>query len=332
MKYVRLRYINWLSLLFLLFAVKASAQTVDCRRTIRAWELDVSLREFMRTHTCSCPQSDQKPVCVPNNQPDVSPNPTPNPPNVTNVNTAEEQANREAAWNIRKQELLKILKKPDDSGQTVNLPPQTDIYTALREKTAKRIKELNCSAYWGLRAARIALDAKDEITANLDSDFEQARLFGEYSEGAEQGKSLAGCPETKISVPDIPLPLEQNPQIQLFDSMIKDVWSMLPEIISTKTRTKDVKDWRNEIEDNITRNRQEKENLNRKPDTPNNRDEKKKKDTEYDDLVKEALAAEAEAKKLQNKSNIYNEKVSAYQTIYDTVSKEPNRAKEFLPK
>jgi hypothetical protein len=330
----------YLLILFSFLMVGVNAQTVDCKGTIRSWELatgDKQLQEYLRTHRCSCPIANQKPVCEPiNNEPEPTSTPTPNP--VSTVNPAEEQAKREAAWNARKAELLKLLKKAGDI-ETPQLPQPTPTpsqpvvnYAPLREQTAKRIKELNCSAFWGLAAATRAVIAKYEISSELNDDLELARTFAEMSEGAEQGKSLEGCPTVSINVPDIPPPIEENPQIRLFDSMSKDLLSMIPDIISTKKEERNVKDWQDEVKGDITRNRKEKAVLDRKPNTPKNRTEKQKKEDEFDALIKEALAAESEAKNLQGKVNDYKEKLSNYQNAYDTVTKEPNRAKEFLPK
>ncbi len=66
------RVIEYLLIMIFLgvaFGRLASAQTVDCEGTIRAWTYDVSLRSYMATHTCSCPSATSRPVCVSNEQP-----------------------------------------------------------------------------------------------------------------------------------------------------------------------------------------------------------------------------------------------------------------------
>jgi len=329
------RYFYLLVLLMITITYGINAQNV-CEDTIRSWEIDVSLREYMRTHRCRCPDSRKLPVCEPiENAPEPTPTPKPQPTS----NPAEEQAKREAAWNARKAELLKLLKKASDI-ETPQLPQPTPTppkpvvnYALLREQTGKRIKELNCSAFWGLEAANAAANANiEKITSNLDDDLETARTLAEMSEGAAQGKSIPGCPTVSINVPDIPPPIEQNPQIRLFDSMFNDLQAMIPEIISTKKEEKRVKDWQDEVKGDITRNRKEKAALDRKPNTPKNRAEKQKKEDEFDALMTEALAAQSEGKNLQGKTNGYKEKVSGYQNAYEIVTKDPSRAKEFLPK
>lgn len=39
--------------------------TTDCQGTIRAWQADVSLRQYMSTHNCYCPSPNSTPVCTP---------------------------------------------------------------------------------------------------------------------------------------------------------------------------------------------------------------------------------------------------------------------------
>lgn len=334
------RSVHFLILLSCL-VVGVNAQTVDCKGTIRAWELatgDKQLQEYLRTHRCSCPDERKMPVCEPINQSNNNPDPIPIPKPQPTPNPAEEQAKREAAWNTRRAELLKLLKKAGDietpqPPQPTSTPSKPVVdYAPLRNQTEKLIKELNCSAFWGLEAAKTAVNAKVEITSKLDDDLETARSLAEMSEGAEQGKSISGCPTVSINVPDIPPPIEQNPQIRLFNTMSNDLQAMIPEIITTKTQQKDVKDWQDEVKGDITRNRKEKAVLDRKPNTPKNRVEKQKKEDEFDALIKEALAAESEAKNSQEKINGFKEKVSGYQNIYDAVTKDPSRAKEFLPR
>ena len=331
------RYLILLILLGL-STISLKAQEVDCEGTIRAWQADVSLREYMRTHNCSCPNPKQKPVCK---EISIEPEPTTTPRPRPTANPAEEQAKRDAAWNTRKAELLKLLKKADDlelpptpTPSPTPFKPDPAVYAELRVKTNQRIKELNCSAYFGLEAAKTAINANIEIRKNLDDDLEMARSLAEMSVGVEKGetKALETCPEVQGVVPEIPPPVEQNPQIRLFDSMFKDLQSLIPEIIEAQTAARDFKDWREEVKNDMTRNRKEKAALDPRPKTLKTKAEKQKKEDEFDALLREALAAEAEAKKVDERLNGYREKVSAYQNVYDTVTKEPNRAKEFLPK
>jgi len=42
--------------------VFAQSPTVDCEGTLRTWKGDVSLRGYMKTHTCRCVASNRTPV------------------------------------------------------------------------------------------------------------------------------------------------------------------------------------------------------------------------------------------------------------------------------
>ena len=76
-------------------AGRAAAQTIDCEGTIRAWSYDASMRSYMASHTCSCPSSTSRPVCVSNDEPSQPTRPT-QPTNVDN-SAAIEAARAEAA-------------------------------------------------------------------------------------------------------------------------------------------------------------------------------------------------------------------------------------------
>jgi len=84
----------------MLFAVSSLGQnpSIDCEGTIRAWSYDVSMRSYMATHTCSCPSSNSRPVCVSKDEPSQPANPAGGrrPTNVDN-SAAIAAANAEAA-------------------------------------------------------------------------------------------------------------------------------------------------------------------------------------------------------------------------------------------
>lgn len=338
----------------------AKAQTVDCAGTIRAWQIDVSLREYMATHTCRCPYPDRQPVCQSNsepadNNPQTGVSNNPNVPKPPIVDPAVEQAKRNEIFKREKEELLKLLKR----GTATNIGNQTNVNTnqtalpvkpgnaqntnppianvpnnaaaaALRELTAKKIKELNCSAFWGLKAAKLALAANFEISSELETELESARLLGELSASAAGGKSVAGCPEVEIKIPDIPPPLDSNPQIQFYTRTAEELQFLLSDISITKRDLSFAYVQIESAKEDMGVNRDQKNVLDKKPNTPKNRAEKNKLDTEYDDLVKLARDYEAESLELQKTANEQKQKVAAIETTFETVSKQPERAKEFL--
>jgi hypothetical protein len=210
---------------------------------------------------------------------------------------------------------------------------------AAKEKTIKAIKELNCSAYWGLNSAKAALDGKNEVTKKLDDKYTLARKYGEYSAMAKDGKSVSGCPEVKISVPDVPPPVEANPQIQLYKHIIQQTEILVPDIIETQQKIEDTKQRLKNTKKDIADKRQEIEQFDKKLRTTKKEEEKdtlkKNKeeiDRERDALVKQALELDQEATQLNTKADKQGKTVVDLQKIYDDVRANPERAKELAGK
>ena len=210
---------------------------------------------------------------------------------------------------------------------------------AAKEKTIKAIKELNCSAYWGLNSAKVALDGKNEVTNNLDDKYTLARKYGEYSAMAKDGKTVSGCPEVKISVPDVPPPMEVNPQIQLYNYIIQQTRILVPDIIEIQQKIEDTKQRLKNIKKDIADKRQETKQLDKKIITTKNEEakdrliaEKEEIDIEQDELTKQAREVEKEATQLNTKADKQGKTVVDLQKIYDDVRTNPERAKELAGK
>lgn len=63
---IKVLSLSILSLLILCgFVSQALSQTVDCNATLEAWRRDKSLENFMKTHSCTCPSLNSRPVCTP---------------------------------------------------------------------------------------------------------------------------------------------------------------------------------------------------------------------------------------------------------------------------
>jgi hypothetical protein len=209
----------------------------------------------------------------------------------------------------------------------------------VKEKTIKAIKELNCSAYWGLQSAR-ALQGKDEVTKNLEDKYTLARRYGEYSALAKDGQSLSGCPEVKIiSIPDASPPVEENPQVQVYHSIIQKIEILVPKIIETQ---KEIEKTKQSLEDHkkaSNENRKETEQLVSKMITTKDEMEKEKmiakyeeNNKEYDELKRAAEELEKEADQLNTEASKQGETVADAQKIYDDVQANPERAKELTGK
>jgi len=210
---------------------------------------------------------------------------------------------------------------------------------AAKEKTIKAIKELNCSAYWGLNSAKAALDGKNEVTKNLDDKYTLARKYGEYSAMAKDGKTVSDCPEVKISVPDVPPPMEVNPQIQLYNYIIQQTRILVPDIIEIQQKIEDTKQRLKNIKKDIADKRQETKQLDKKIITTKNEEtkdrliaEKEEINIEQDELTKQAREVEKEATQLNTKADKQGKTVVDLQKIYDDVRANPERAKELAGK
>jgi hypothetical protein len=258
----------------------------------------------------------------------------------------EIEAERQEAFDRAKNELRMFLKEgtsagvPDLKTYTTALPLKGSdglktYDAAAKEKTIKTIKEMNCSAYWGLQAASAALGSKNEVTINLEDKYTRARQYGEYSIMAKDGKTVSGCPEVKISVPDVPSPVEANPQIQIYSYIIQQTRILVPDIIETQKGIEKTKQSLKDIKEASADNRKKTEQLVSKMITLKNGEEKDKmkakyeeNNIKYDELEEQARELEKEATQLNTKADKQGENYAGLQKIYDDVWANPERAKE----
>jgi hypothetical protein len=211
---------------------------------------------------------------------------------------------------------------------------------AAKEKTIKAIKELNCSAYWVLQSASAISQGKNEVTKNLEDKYTLARRYSEYSALAKNGQSVSGCPEAKIiNIPDVPPPVEENPQVQVYNSIIKKTEILVPKIIETQSEIKKTKQSLKDYKKASDDNRKETEQLVSKMITAQNGIEKEqmiakyeKSNKEYDELEEQARELEKEATQLKTEADKEGETLADYQKIYDDVQANPERAKELAGK
>jgi hypothetical protein len=220
------------------------------------------------------------------------------------------------------------------NSQSIGLKPYD---TAAKEKTIKALKELNGSVYWGLKAASAALDAKDEVTKTLDDKWADARKYAENSGMAMSGTFVPGSPEFEVRVPDVPPPVEANPQIQLYNYIVQQTKILVPDIIETQKAIEKTKQSSGNIKKDIADNRNETEQLVEKLLTTKNEEEKDKlkatyeeKNKEYDELTAQAKQADKEAGELDKKADKQRENYADLQKSNDAVQANPERAQEIL--
>lgn len=211
--------------------------------------------------------------------------------------------------------------------------------TTVKEKTIKALKQLHGSVYWGLKAVNAALDARDEVTGagNLDDKWALARRYAENSAQARSGSFVSGSPEFKVSIPDVPPPVEANPQIQLYNYISQQTKKLVPDIIETQKAIEKTKQYSKDIEKKKHENRDEIEPIASKIITTNDPKEKaelvatyEEKNREYDELTTQTEELEQEAKGLKRQISYERETYAALQKSNDAAQANPDSAQELL--
>jgi hypothetical protein len=213
----------------------------------------------------------------------------------------------ENEYNKKKQEELKTglagLKKGMKGREDVPITEKSQ-----KEIHYRALAQLNCSAYWGIKAARSALSASSENTA-LNGPDEFARVFGEYSAQAAGTSDGSGCPELKVNIPDVPQSGLGDIQSGMYEFIISEVDVVIPEIRILQDRKKVTKN-------TIAVNQGEIKKLENKRDSAATKDEKAKIDTLMQDALnalKEAQAEDAEATEELEKKE---QKLTALEKMY----------------
>lgn len=201
---------------------------------------------------------------------------------------------------------------------------------AAKEKTIKAIKELNCSAYWAVASLK-ALDSKNEVATNLEDKYTLARKYGEYSAMAKEGKTVAGCPEANTKgVPDVPPPVDANPQVKLYRYIINQTETLVPDIMETRQKIDVTNNRMSKIEKDITVKRLEIKQIDKKPPSIKKEDDKKKVQEDRDELLEMAKSVKEEVNQLSAEAGKQSEKITGLQTAYDNAQANPERAEDLL--
>jgi len=249
----------------------------------------------------------------------------------TNIDNAVAQQERLKEYERRAREWKKAAAENERKAK--------EAIGALKKGTIKAIKDLNCSAYWSLQSAGAALAAKDEVTKELDDEWASARKYGQFSDEAMEGKSPSGCPEVKISVPDVPPPVEANPQVRLYNYIITETKKLVPAIIETQQEIKDVNQRIEKTNKELADTRIKSGQLDEKLETTKSEKEKvvliaEKKETDIKGDVLADLAGELleEAADLNKKADQQIEREADLQNLYDDLRANPERAQELADK
>lgn len=198
---------------------------------------------------------------------------------------------------------------------------------AIKEKTVKAIKQLNCSAYWALNA----------VSAAEKDDYEMARRYGEFSAQAKGGNTASGCPEVKVYVPDVPPPLEANPQIRLYNHILQQAGVLAVDIIETRQKIEKANSRLENTKKDINVKQEKIKEIDRLLNHPRGKKEvlsvqKEKTEKELDELTKMAMALEKDAAQLKKTADEHPGKLSDLQGMYQFVTENPQRAEELTKK
>jgi hypothetical protein len=227
--------------------------------------------------------------------------------NPDNAAAAEAERSAKDAEFKRKQEALKGGLKTGNPGSSANsgnsailgLKPSSGV---TRDQTVKRIKELNCSAFWAVEALKAVRSfglMSGEV--KLEDEYTQMRQYAEFSAQAKDGKSVEGCPEIPINVPDVPPPLDSNPQIQFYEQLIVEAQNLAPQMIDTNRKMLETGTRLKETESAKKSEARKLGRIKLKPNTPANRDDKKKTISKIDDLGDQLAELQREVDALKKK-------------------------------
>lgn len=170
----------------------------------------------------------------------------------------------------------------------------------------KAFSQLNCSAYWGIKAARSALSVALNHST-LDGPDEFARAFGEYAaQGAGTGQG--GCPEVKTDIPDI----SQGPdtlRTDMFEFIIAEIDVIIPEVKVLQERS-------NFAKSTIAAKQDEIKELEARLASTAGKEDTEKLDALMQDAMNVLQEAQAEDAKVTEEFERNNQKLKALQKMY----------------
>ncbi len=308
----------------------AFAQTgkIDCESTRRAWAADTSLPA--RYKNCTCERSDALPVCAGDDSEQVT---TQN----TNVNRPARQFDLAAENRIRaeadrradeqrfvaaKSKLLQMLK-PFDYASVVGDDPY-------RANFATRLRQLNCSASWALKALRAAQGAGSTLNTKPDDALDQASAMLNMAFGGAGGEPLSGCAEVRIFVPENPTIVEADPQFKFYRRVVSDAGKLVKEVAEAKRTTVKIVSERNANKTETDNNLREIARLKRLPRNTTNRQEIQKIESANSDLARRAAELQRQADELAAASVDQRKRIDELERKFEAVTADGSRAGEFL--
>ncbi len=306
----------------------AVAQTgkIDCESTRRAWAADTSLPA--RYKNCTCERSDALPVCSGDDSSDstyIEPNPARPKPIDVGFNRRllldsyrKAEAERYASITARVSRMMKPWTSP------------VAFVDPYRMSTERRIRELNCSATFAVRALRLVEKADTTIDGVLDRDLEVAAAMLQKAFGAAEGLSVAECPPVSIAPLSDAVAAENEPQARFYRRSIEDAIALIQIVSETKTATLVTTRADNQTKDQLDDNRARLERIKNEPPGEAKRDGLRKIEEEYSDLARRAAELRKRAEELAAATAQQEKRIGELEERVRAVSADGSRAGEFL--
>lgn len=311
-------------------SVTGQTGKIDCEATRRAWAADTSLPA--RYKNCTCERSDALPVC-PGDDSDTPTTPTPN----TTVNRPARQfdlayENRvraeaelragEQRFVATKSKLLQLLK-PLDTMSVVRDDPY-------RERSAERLRQLNCSASWAIKALRAAQVAGSAIGTRPDDALDQAAAMMNKAFGGAGGEPLSGCDEVKVFVPEIAPVIETDPQFIFYQRVVSESGKILEKVVETKREAQRIAIREDTNKTETEKNLREIARLKKLPPKAATRQEIQKIESENADLANRAAELQRQAAELAAASAEQQKRIDELDRRFQAVTADGSKAAEFL--
>lgn len=157
----------------------------------------------------------------------------------------------------------------------ISSPPMTQ---AQKEQYRKALEQAYCVAYNSVKAAKLALEGKFEISKNLQTDIENLR----DTAGTRFGTQASSCPkDLKFNIPEARASIEKDPQYVLLTQIANKMQTIIPQIEETFKNIQALQEKKKEVDKKII---EIKEKI-KKTKSPKLKKELKE---EEDDLTKEA--------------------------------------------
>jgi len=187
-----------------------------------------------------------------------------------------------------------------------------------KEEYINAVRELSCTAEYSLEASNAA----------LAGDFERAResagcifdYFGAYFAPAiKLSKCSHACNASqtvKVYIPDVPPPVEDNPQAKVYNYIRERSNKLLPEVIYNQNKLKETEDRITKLEEQRSKIKEQKEVVEKqqaKVNEPELREQLEKEKTKFDQddasLLIEAERLNKEALEMQKKADTYKDEI-----------------------